>query len=226
MKEKAQPTISEDEEFIYIPEELFELLPPEYREAVEARRQQGIEAIAIVDKDIQNLIRLAKAFPTTVSLRYILSRLRTAKFEATMEAVLEQEMLTTAFVVTYARLFISGSGGSGVARDQIPSHLQAVHDDLIEIRHKRYAHNAGHSSIESGIQVDFDDQQFNVSLQLKLGSYIGGRNEWEELTAFLDAHMHDRVYKILARMKEKTGYEWTFPTGPAPDWTRADEDRR
>jgi len=30
--------------------------------------------------------------------------------------------------------------------------------------------------------------------------------------------MHERLYKILARLKEQTGYEWLFPDGPTPSW--------
>jgi hypothetical protein len=50
------------------------------------------------------------------------------------------------------------------------------------------------------------------------GFYVGGRDEWKELVTFLDAHMHERVHKILDRLKAKTGYEWKFPVGPTPVW--------
>lgn len=214
----SPPGIWEDDEYVYVPEELFKLLPPEFLEAVEARKTQGSNILQIADNDIKNLIRLGNAIPTTSSLSYIYHRLRTAKFELTTEAMMEQEMLTTAFVVTYSRLFVSGSGGSGVARAQIPAHLQAVHDDLIELRHQRYAHNGGHETIGNGIQIDFDETEIRVNLQLSLGFYMGGRDEWEELVRFLDAHMHERLQKILGRLKAKTGYEWKFPVGPGPDW--------
>ncbi len=216
--ENSPPTIWEDDDYVYVPEEFFKHLPPEYRDAAEARKQQGSDILQIADKDIKSLVRLANAIPTTSSLSYIYHRLRTAKFEMTAEAVMEQEMLTTAFVVTYARLFVSGNGGSGVSRDQIPLHLRTVHDDILDIRHQRYAHNGGHKTIGSGIQIDFDDAEVRVNLGMSLGFYVGGRNEWEELVTFLDAHMHERLQKILGRLKAKTGLEWTFPVGPAPDW--------
>ncbi len=216
--ENSPPTIWEDDDYVYVPEEFFKHLPPEYRDAAEARKQQGSDILQIADKDIKSLVRLANAIPTTSSLSYIYHRLRTAKFEMTAEAVMEQEMLTTAFVVTYARLFVSGNGGSGVSRDQIPVHLRAVHDDILDIRHQRYAHNGGHKTTGSGIQIDFDDAEVRVNLGMSLGFYVGGRNEWEELVTFLDAHMHERLQKILGRLKAKTGLEWTFPVGPAPDW--------
>ncbi|MBF0249680.1 MAG: hypothetical protein HQL35_03510 [Alphaproteobacteria bacterium] len=211
-------TIWEDEDYVYIPEELFKCLPPEYREVAKARKQQGSDVLQIADKDIKSLINLANAIPTTSSLSYIYHRLRTAKFDNTAESLMELEMLTTAFVVTYSRLFVKGNGAVGVSKSQIPAHLQDVHDDLISIRHKRYAHNDRHESIDSGIQIDFDETEFHVNLQMNLGYYVGGRNEWEELVTFLDAHMHKQLQKILHRLKEKTGYEWKCSAGPAPDW--------
>ena len=56
--ENSPPTICEDEDYVYIPEELFKHLPPEYRDAFEARIQQGSDILQIVDKDIKNLVRL------------------------------------------------------------------------------------------------------------------------------------------------------------------------
>ncbi len=212
------PAIEEDDEQVYIPEELFKHLLPEHLEAIEAQMQAAREALQVADKDIQSLTRLAKAIPTTSSLSYIYHRLRTMKFEATSETLMEHDVLTTAFIVNYSRLFVSGNGGSGVSRDQIPAHLKSVHDDIIELRNKRYAHNAGHDTVDSGIQIGFDGTRFRLNLELSLGFHFGGRDEWEELVTFLDAHMHERVAKILSRLKEKTGYEWVFPAGSPPDW--------
>ena len=216
--EEQRPMILEDDEYIYIPEELFEHIPTQYREAAEARKDQGSKMLQVADKDLRSLVRLVNAIPTTSSLSYIFHRLRTAKFEPTAEAFMEQEVLTTAFVVTYARLFASGSGGSGVSRDSLPVHLRNIHDDIMDIRNQRYAHNGSHTSVGSSLQIDFDDERVRVHPQMSMGLYIGGRNEWEELITFLDGLMHERLQKILGRLKDKTGKDWTFPTGPAPDW--------
>ncbi|MEP3945165.1 hypothetical protein [Ascidiaceihabitans sp.] len=208
----------EDDDFVYVPEALFHHLPPEYREAAEARKQQGQNVLRIADKDIQGLIKLVNAIPTTSSLSYIFHRLRTTKFELTAEAVMEQEILTTAFIVTYARLFSRGNGASGISRNHIPAHLKFVHDDIMELRNKRYAHNDAHKTKQSGVEVNFDDGGFRVGVRMTLGFHVGGRDEWEEIITFIDAHMHDRLTKILGRLKKKTGYEWSFPVGPTPDW--------
>jgi hypothetical protein len=139
-----QHDLWEDDDYVYVPEELFKHLPKEYREAVQARKEEGEKLLRIVDKDIQGLIRLMNAVPTTSSLTYIFHRLRTTKFAITSEAWMEQEVLTTAFVVTYGRLFAKGEGASGLSDGVLPKHLKPVHDELIELRNRRYAHNASH----------------------------------------------------------------------------------
>ncbi len=216
--QSEQQNVWEDDEFVYLPEKLFKHLPKEYREAAETRKQQGEHVLRIADKDIRGLIRLVNAIPTTSSLSYIYHRLRTAKFEATAESMMEQEMLTSAFIVTYARLFASGKGASGISKSSIPVHLKSVHDDIIQLRNNRYAHNGTHGTVKSGIKVDFDNSGFQIGVQMSLGFYVGGRDEWEELITVIDTLMHERLTRILGRLKEKTGHDWTFPSGPAPAW--------
>lgn len=216
--ERSAPTIWEDDKFVYIPEELFELLPATYRAAAEVRKDQGTKILQVVDDDLQRFAKFGSTIQTVASLRYNFQRLRALRFDGTTEAFFEHEMLTAAFVVTYSRLFASRNGGSGVSSKHIPAHLRDVHDDLIEIRNKRYAHDGDHGSIDTGLQIDFDNEECRVTLEMRLGFHWGGRNEWEELVTFLDAYMHERLQKMLRRLKDRTGREWKFPDGPRPEW--------
>ena len=210
--------IREDDRFIQLSEEAFKQLPQDFRDAIHAYFERGNNMISGADEDLQNLIRWGKAVPTTSSLRYIFQRLRESKFEINMESALEQEMLTTAFVVTYSRLFVDSKGTAGISRKKIPRHLRRVHDELIQIRHERYAHNGKHDSLSSALEIIYDGSNFNLDLQLSYGLFIGGRNEWDELIKFIDEYMVDQLQKILRRLKEKTGCEWNFPSGPVPDY--------
>ncbi len=38
-----QLSLWEDDKFVYVPEEIFNLLPKEYRDAAQARKQQGAD---------------------------------------------------------------------------------------------------------------------------------------------------------------------------------------
>lgn len=212
------PPIFEGNDYYSVPEEIFYKLPADLRAPYEQIMKKGAEIIRSCDKEIESLIRLIKAIPTTSSLSYIYHRLRTTKFEVTSESMMEQEMLTTAFVVSYARLFAKSYGTCVLQRNHLPPHLRPVHDELYKIRNERYAHNGGHESIDTLVGFVFNGAQFHIQAQMSLGFHIGGRSEWEELIKFIDASMHERLYKILARLKEQTGYEWLFPDGPAPSW--------
>ncbi|MBY4841169.1 hypothetical protein [Pantoea sp. DY-5] len=214
----SPPPIFEGDDYYSVSEEFFSKLPADLRAPFEQIMKKGAEIISGCDKEIESLIRLIKVIPTTTSLSYIYRRLRTTKFEITTESMLEQEMLTTAFVVSYARLFAKSNGTYVLQRNDLPVHLRDVHDDLYKIRNERYAHNGGHKSIDSLVGFAFSGTQFYVQAQMSLGLHIGGRNEWEDLIKFIDTSIHERLYKILARLKEQTGYEWIFPDGPAPSW--------
>ncbi|MFU0780377.1 MAG: hypothetical protein ACFWT4_19725 [Citrobacter braakii] len=106
----SPPPIFEGNDYYSVSEEFFSKLPADLRAPFEQIMKKGAEIISGCDKEIESLIRLIKVIPTTTSLSYIYRRLRTTKFEITTESMMEQEMLTTAFVVSYARLFAKSNG--------------------------------------------------------------------------------------------------------------------
>ncbi|MBY6289468.1 hypothetical protein K5X92_00525 [Enterobacter bugandensis] len=215
---KNMPLLWEDEKYRYISQEAFKHLPEEIREEIESYMSHGDDLLTKADADIQSLNRLGMMMPAVASLRYIYSRLRTTQFEPTMESAFEQEMLTTAFVVTYSRLFVSTTGASRISEKKVPKHLKPIHSELIEIRNQRYAHNGGHESISSSIHITFDGTEFDINFNYELGMHIGGRDEWEELIKFVNEYVYDQIFKILNRLRERTGHPWNFPHGPATDF--------
>lgn len=210
----GQDAISDDpDEYVVVPEEALEQLPQEWREALQAKIADGRAVLKSVDKELSALSRLSTSLATLASLKHIQSRLSAYRFAATMEAILELDMMTTAFVVTYARLE-DGGAGSGFSRDMLPEHLRPIHDEIRELRNKRYAHQAGHHSVSDAMEVGFDDEGFKVKLQLQLGFHVGGRQEWRELVDFIDVMMVERLEKLQTRLTTKTGRPWAFPEGP------------
>lgn len=216
--DKLTPEIWEGDDYYSIPEEILKQLPAEIRAPYEEIMKQGHEMCSLVEKEIESLIRLIKAIPTTSSLSYIYHRLRTSKFEVTSEDFMEHEMLTTAFVVTYARLFGKSNGVCILKRNDLPAHLRGIHDELYKIRNERYAHNGGHESIDTLVGFTFSGTTVHINTKMSLGMYLCGRNEWGDLVTYLDALMHERLSKICKRLTDKTGCEWIFPTGPVPSW--------
>lgn len=219
MEDNSEDAV-EDHGYFAIPEEAIEFLPPEWRDEIHAVREDGLSVLRAVDSDIKKLVRLAKAFPAMVSLRYIQSRLASADFRPTTEALLEHDMLTLAFVVAYVRV-VDGNQGSGVSRDALPAHLRQAHDEIITLRNRRFAHNAEHQSVEGALEIGLESGQFHLNVSFSLGYYIRGANEWGQLVSFLDELMFNRLHKQLEKLRQKTGREWTFPSGPPPEWASA-----
>lgn len=206
----------EDGEFYILPEEAFHLLPEEWRNNFQAVADSGRVALESVEKELLQLSRISNSFTSLVALKHAQKRLSKYKFNTNMDAVMELDMLTTAFVVAYVRLY-QGGNGSGFSRDILPEKLRGVHDEIIDVRNKRFAHNDDHHSVSNAMGAEFDGERFFLKFNLTLGYHIGGATEWHELVGFLDRFTVERMEKILVRLKLKTGYEWVMPSGPAPD---------
>jgi hypothetical protein len=219
VKESEEP-----QEYVVFPEEAIKYLPEEWQKHLFAIKEERRGVLEAADENLKILNRLVHAYPTMVSLRYIQHRLASTKFEATMEWMLENDMLTLAFVTTYARL-VQGGIGSGVSRKTLPAELRPVHDNIIELRNKRYAHNDGHDSITGSLEIGFGGGNFEINAKFNMGVYVGGALEWEPLVVFLDGLMVSRLHTQLEKLKEKTGREWIFSSGQLPKWVPSDPDR-
>jgi hypothetical protein len=206
----------EGSEFYTLPEEAFQYLPEEWRNQFQSMADNGRTALEAVEKEFLQLSRISNSFTSLVALKHAQKRLSEYRFDTNMDAVMELDMLTTAFVVAYVRLH-QGGNGSGFDRDILPEKLRRVHDQIIDVRNKRFAHNDDHHSVSNSLGIQFDGNRFFLKFGLTLGYHIGGATEWPELVGFLDRFTVERMNKLFARLKQKTGYEWVMPTGPAPD---------
>jgi hypothetical protein len=214
--EAAARERDDDAEYYLLPEEALQYLPEEWRSKFEKLAEDGRAVLQSVDKELSQLVRLTRSFPALVALKHTQRRLAEHKVGTTIEALLDLDLLTTAFVVIYTRLF-DGGRGSGFGRDKLPSHLRTAHDEIIALRNKRFAHNDDHQSMSSMMQIESDEHRFYVRLELQLGYYVSGAKEWAELVTVLDAMYFDRLQDLKVRLEACTGREWAFPIGQAPE---------
>jgi hypothetical protein len=210
--------IPEDEsgEYYVLPEAALQYLPEDWRNHFQAMADDGRVILKSVDNELSQLVRVLSSFATLVTLKHVQKRLSAYKFEPDMNAVLELDMLTTAFVVTYVRLQ-QGGNGSGFSRDNLPENLRSIHDRVVDLRNKRFAHNDEHDSVSNALEVAFEDNRFELKFGLSLGFHFGGAKEWPDLVKSVEAIYLERIEKLLTRLKLKTGYDWALPTGPAPE---------
>jgi hypothetical protein len=199
-----------------LPKEALQFLPEEWRNHFQAMADDGRVILKAVDNELSQLVRVLNSFATLVTLKHVQKRLSAYKFEPEMDTFLELDMLTTAFVVTYVRLH-QGGNGSGFSRDSIPEELRSIHDRVIDLRNKRFAHNDEHDSVSNALEVAFEDNRFELKFGISLGFHIGGAKEWPDLVNSVEAIYLERIEKLLARLKLKTGHDWVLPSGPAPE---------
>lgn len=216
MADEMDEVEGDPDEYYVIPEEAIQYLPAEWREHFQAMADDGRAILKSVDSELSQLSRLTFASIDLVTLKYVKQRLGDYRFEPTMEAIFENEMLVTAFVVTYARLQ-EGGVASGFAKGALPENLRKFHDEIIELRNKRFAHNAGHHTVRDAMEKGFEDGRFEVKLGSQLRIQIGGAPEWQELVDFIDSLMAERMDKVIAKISAKSGFEWTLPKGPPPE---------
>lgn len=205
----------DDSAYFLVPEDAIQHLPQEWRDAIYARAEDGRKVLEAAEPELRQISRLSLSYYHVTVLKHIRDRLAEYRFKADMIAFLELEMLTTAFVAAYARLFTGGSG-SGFARDALPQSLRAAHDEIIEMRNKRYAHVADHHSVADEMEIYEENGRFVVKMGVRFGFYVGGSNDWTKLVDALDEMFASRGEKIVERLQARTGREWAFAQGAPP----------
>lgn len=133
-----------------------------------------------------------------------------------MELIFEIDMMQAALAVEYSRVFVSGS--RRVSRDKVPVHLRSVHDEIMELRNKRYAHDDTHASVENSVNIWIEGERVTVVSGAEMKMCLGAPPEWEELIKWLGRFLVEQTEKQLKRLTEKTGLEWVQPKGPPPGW--------
>lgn len=205
----------QSDEYYVLPEEALQYLPDPWREQFQSIADDGRAVLKSVDAELSHVSRISNSFATLATLKYVSQRLQAYRFAADMDAILELEMLTTAFVVTYARLH-QGGNGSGFSRDALPEQLRLAHDQIIDLRNKRFAHNGDHHSVADAMEIGFENGRFEIQLNRNLQFHVGGANEWHELVAFLEPMIVERLGRLVERLKDKTGRDWVTASGPQP----------
>ncbi|WP_235896963.1 hypothetical protein [Cereibacter sphaeroides] len=211
-------------EVINVTDEISSSLPTDLQLQLAAVKAEMQSVINPVTGELEKLSRILASLPAVAALRHIHNRLAKAPFSTNVDDLLDHEMMTLAFVVAYCRVIEGGNGSSGVGRRQIPNHLRQAHQDIIDARNQRYAHNDGHYSVDGSMIIDFVRGEFKVSVQSRMGYYVRGANEWRDLVDLVEALTIERIQKQLAKLKLKTRREWSFASGPAPEWAEQRED--
>ena len=108
MQDKSIESGDEAEEYYVSPEAALQFLPEEWRSHYQAALDDHRAVLKAGDKELSQFIRILKSLPALAALKHVQKRLAEYKFAADMDAFMDLEILTTAFVVTYVRLHLAG----------------------------------------------------------------------------------------------------------------------
>lgn len=114
--------------------------------------------------------------------------------------------------------FGESKGTTQLQKSSIPEHLQEIHQNIIDLRHGRYAHHGDHETIETRSEIKFNGSSFIVTPSMQFIFCLGAPKEWAPLFQWLDEHMHEMLHKKLDFLTKQTGIKWEIPNGPAPEW--------
>lgn len=128
------------------------------------------------------------------------------------------DAFTTSIIISYGRLFGQGTGTTTLNKADIRKDLIPIHDEIIELRHARYAHHGGHSSIVKKNFIEYVDSSFCLSQEIQIDGWLGAPKHWGALFKWIDEYNYNSIHDILLYLTKETGIEWKFPHGPTPPW--------
>src|SRR5258706_8013694 len=159
--ERVMPETDSETEYFVLPERAFEHLPDEMRAQFETMAEDGRAVLKSVDNELNQVGRISRSYAAIALLRHIQDRLSEYRFSANMESILQLDLLITAFVVTYVRIQ-QGGAGSGFDRNALPEHLRLKHDEICDLRNKRFAHETDHHTVTDMMEITFSDDRYEI----------------------------------------------------------------
>lgn len=201
-------------EEIIISSDMLHVLPDGVRLHFEKIAEESFAVLQQVQPELDRMGNLTRASIHIVTLEHIMARLLKLPFDVNnmdMQYFYELDLLTTAFVVTYVRL--QQGKGFGFDPRQLPEELRFMHDEVVRLRNKRFAHDdTDLGFLEASMEVRVEDDQFVIHPQLSVRYQIGGNPDWQKLVNAIHTIYYDRNAEMIARLSRKTGKEWKFET--------------
>lgn len=172
-------------------------------------------------KQIDQMSKMLLNANSLASIRFWYSYLSNfRKSDDIHQDILQMEAYTTSIIVSYGRIFSGGTGSTVLKEKVIPVELLAIHKEIIDLRHAKYAHHGELSTLEMDIEVGYIDSAFIVTPKLEVGFWLGAPKKWAPLFEWLDEFMYDTFQNALTSLTKETGVAWKFPHGPAPTWIK------
>ncbi|WP_042955291.1 hypothetical protein [Pseudomonas sp. G5(2012)] len=169
-------------------------------------------------RDIAKFQKMLRVMHSISDIRYIYSYLSNLEVNISHEFIMLSEALTTSLVIGYGRLFTETDGVTRLNSELIPENIKPLHEQIMGLRHERYAHHGDHESVSTNIDIKLNDGSITVNSNLEYVLCLGAPKEWAPLFKWLDEHIWEKAHAELEKLSKKTGLQWEMPSGPAPYW--------
>jgi hypothetical protein len=163
---------------------------------------------------IGRLRKMVKNTTTVSEIRHAYERLKEMKPEMAIEFVFDVECLTAALVVAYGRLFSETHGTTKLSSNDIPKDLLSVHEELMKLRHAKYAHHGSHHFVDGAVVLLIEEKSVDMRMDMNLTICLGAPAHWEPLIEWLEKHVYELITTQLDYLTKTTGRKWFWAPQP------------
>lgn len=154
--------------------------------------------------------------------RDFMERMKLCKIKATMESVFEIKGYMLGFAICYGRAFTTaGKQRPSLKPNQVfgeNNPLIAVHNDIIHMRDKKYAHTDDNDHTASKIEFEMDGEDVVIVPRIALGIPGYAFKNYEEALNTLENFVATKLFEMLEKASTRLGRRVKFPDGPVPHW--------
>ena len=125
-----------------------------------------------------------------------------------LQEVMAVEAMTTAFVVSYGRMFASTKGVTKYVRKIVPAEHLDAHDEIISLRNERYAHHGNHESYGAELDLFVYEDQVETGIHWLSVNHVGIPPSWRGLINWLNVYVKASFNSQLAYLSTKTMMTW------------------
>jgi hypothetical protein len=161
-------------------------------------------------KELERLDRLTRTGKTLHETKFAFGELQNSgdlERPASMPSLIRRMHLVQSFCICYGRLFSRGDAIS-FDKKELPQNLVQVHDQIVQLRNMRFAHDDRHPTVETRLDMTLSGDSVLVSQHLELRFPTGLPLSTRDLLDWLSDNFQTKVETVLRRLSSKTGLRW------------------
>jgi len=172
-------------------------------------------ARSLVEDHLTKINRLRTTITNLVTIQQVifwhdkLSKITPEKSkDFSAEELMDVDATTTAMIISYGRLFSESNGVPVIKKKVIPCEVLAAHEELMELRHQKYAHHGGHESTAAKMGITVFEKTVELKLYWSSEIHHGTTDHWKKLFEWLADFLAASFRKQQKHLSDITGKDW------------------